>query len=109
MWQTDSRRPSCHRLLPRRLPAVKRLITALVLDLVLAPGISVSQECLETTRNQIQDALDRTTNRILLREVVDDYGEEGKRILVQIAGDESQTPKRRGQAIQLLGEHRSKA
>jgi WD domain, G-beta repeat len=107
MWQTDSRRPSCHRLLPRRLQAVKRLITALVL--VLAPGISVSQECRETPSNQIQDALDRATNQILLREVVDDYGEEGKRILVQIAGDENQSPKRRGQAIQLLGEHRSKA
>jgi hypothetical protein len=68
-----------------------------------------AQQCPETAQSQIQDALDRTTNRILLREVVDDYGEPAKRILVQIAGDENQTPKRRAQAIQLLGEHRSEA
>jgi len=45
----------------------------------------------------------------MYRMAIDDYEVEGKRILIQIAGDGSQTSKRRGQAIQLLGEHRSEA
>jgi len=109
MGQLDSRSASFHQLSPRRLLTIKSLINVLLLALVLTPRISMSQECQETARNQIQNALDKSSNRILLREVVDDYGEEGKRILVQIAGDESQSPDRRGQAIHLLGEHRSKA
>jgi Tol biopolymer transport system component len=68
-----------------------------------------AQECKETTRGQIEAVLDKSTNRILLNEVVDNLGEEGKQILVQIAGDLKQSPKRRGQAISLLGEHRSEA
>jgi Tol biopolymer transport system component len=110
MWQTDSPRLPRHRLLPRRLTQANRVTTALVLGLALVATMRIrAQQCQETAQSQIQDALDRTTNRILLREVVDDYGEEAKRILVQIAGDENQTPQRRGQAIRLLGEHRSEA
>ena len=96
MWQTASHKAPRYQLL---VP---------VLAFALVPNISLqAQKCEETAQSQIRDALDKTTNRILLREVIDDYGEEGKQILVQIAGDSTQTPRRRGQALQLLGEHRS--
>jgi len=89
---------------------LKRIIAVVVLGFLLLPVLSVqAQECQETAQNQIEAALDRTTNTILLRDVLDDYGKEGKSILVQIAGDSTQPSKRRGQAIQLLGEHRSDA
>lgn len=89
---------------------VKSVMVALVLALTLGPVCLIqAQQCQESAQSQIQTALDRTTNLILLREVVDDYGEEGKGILVQIAGDETQPANRRGRAIQLLGEHRSDA
>jgi len=101
MWQTASGKAPRHQLLAR--------ITA-VLGLALVSNIVLqAQQCEETAQSQIRDALDKTTNRVLLREVIDDYGEEAKQILVQIAGDGNQTPRRRGQAIQLLGEHRSEA
>ena len=88
-----------------------RLLSCLlVFALTCVPVIEAQgQECKESAQSQIEAALDKTTNRILLREVVDDYGDEGKQILVGIASDHNQTPRRRGQAIQLLGEHRSEA
>jgi len=50
--------------------------------------------------------LDRGTDRMFLKEVMDSYGEEGEQILGQIAADEKQSPWRRGQAIRFLGELR---
>jgi WD40 repeat protein len=67
------------------------------------------QECTQTAQNQIETVLDKSTNRVLLREVTNDFGEEGNRILVQIASDQSQPAKRRSAAIGLLGEYRSDA
>src|SRR5882724_8253715 len=97
MRHTGSPRPPCHRLLLRRLLTGSRITTALVVGLALLPTMGLqAQQCEETAQSQILDALDRTTNRILLKEVVDDYGDEAKGILVQIAGDQNQTPKRRG-------------
>jgi len=84
--------------------------TALLLGFALVPTVPMhAQACQETAQSQIQAALDSTTNRILLEDVVGGYGDEGKSVLVQIAGDESQPSRRRGQAIQLLGELRSDA
>ena len=70
---------------------------------------SAAQECKETARSQIEAVLDESTNRILLSKVVSNFGEEGKRLLLEIAGDESRSAKRRGEAIRLLGEYRSDA
>jgi dipeptidyl aminopeptidase/acylaminoacyl peptidase len=110
MWQSDCFKSLWHRLLPPRFVLVNGMTAALALCLGLVSTILLrAQQCQETAQSQIQDALDKGTNRVLLREVIDDYGEEGKRILVQIAGDVNQTSNRRGQAIQLLGEHRSEA
>jgi hypothetical protein len=53
--------------------------------------------------------LDKVTNRILLGEVIEGYGDEGDRILVEIAGDATQPPERRSKAVWMLGEHRSPA
>jgi hypothetical protein len=85
-----------------------RFALALLIILVNLPPVG-AQEGTETPRGQIESALDKSTNRILLRDVVDNFGDEGNQILAQIAGDRSQTPKRRGNAISLLGEHRSGA
>jgi WD40 repeat protein len=69
----------------------------------------MAQHYEDNATGQIQNVLDNSTNRILLGDVIGNYGEEGKRILVQIAGDSAQPPGRRGQAIQMLGEYRSPA
>ena len=83
---------------------------AVLLGITLTAYTSAAaQECKETARGQIEAVLDKSTNRILLSEVVNDFGEEGKRVLVEIAGDESQSSRRRGEAIRLLGEYRSDA
>jgi WD40 repeat protein len=82
---------------------------AVLLGIALTAPTSAAQECKKTARSQIEAVLDKSTNRILLSEVVNDFGEEGKGVLVEIAGDESQSSKRRGEAIRLLGEYRSDA
>jgi WD40 repeat protein len=85
-------------------------VAAALLGITLTASTSaVAQECKETARSQIEAVLDKSTNRILLSEVVSEFGEEGKRVLVEVAGDESQSSKRRGEAIRLLGENRSDA
>jgi WD domain, G-beta repeat len=58
-------------------------------------------------RSQVESALDRNTSRILRGEVIDEFGDEGKRILIQIARDQSQPAERRIEAIRLLGDKRS--
>jgi hypothetical protein len=65
-------------------------LTPLALGLARARPIQ-AQACQETAQIQIENALDKSTHRILLQEVVDDYGEEGKQVLVQIARDYTQT------------------
>jgi len=69
----------------------------------------MAQHYEENATVQIQDVLDKSTNRIMLGDVIGGYGEEGKRILVQIAGDSAQPASRRGRAVQMLGEYRSPA
>lgn len=88
------------------MTGTKALFQSLVV-LVLLVVPCASQQCEETARGQIETVLDKVTNRPLIREVIDGYGDEGKRILVDIAAEESSSAKQRGEAIRLLGEHRS--
>jgi len=105
-WSNDCRVIKYRVLMLR--PFVKHALLSMSMGaLWLLPA--GGQECEETARSQIESVLDKSTNRILLREVIDDFGNEGSRILVQIASDQGQPAKRRGAAIGLLGEHRSDA
>src|SRR5713226_8890956 len=99
------------RVIKYRLPMLHLVKDALLSLSVCAVWLlpAGGQECQQTARSQIDSVLDKSTNRILLREVIDDFGEEGNRVLVQIASDQDQPAKRRGTAIGLLGEHRSDA
>src|SRR5271157_543626 len=84
-------------------------LSAIAILLLSLSHISTAQHYEENATVQIQDVLDKSTDRILLGDVIGGYGEEGKRILVQIASDSAQPASRRSRAVQMLGEYRSPA
>ena len=85
------------------------LTTLTVVSLSLALTEMKVQSCDDTPRGQIESLLDKTTNRPLIREVIDGYGEEARKILPEVAANENEPPQPRGEAIRLLGEYRSEA
>ena len=78
-------------------------LCALAILLLVTSNFSAAQRCEETPTGQIKNVLDRSANRVLQREIVGSYGEEGKHILIKIAGDNAQPLNRREGAIRLLG------